>query len=643
MSWLYSIFFAGLLFSSNGEHAVNQAQNAATAPVKAEAVLTDEIEKFEKSYPLSKNGNVSVSNVNGSITIEAWDRDEVKLEATKTADSKESLADVDIKVDATADSFHVEAEYKSWKWNDKRNENRSRKLEVDFKLWVPRAAVLNEIETVNGSATVSNFTNITKISAVNGNVTATNLRGAANLSTVNGTVTADFDRVEGASRIDLNTVNGQVSLMIPSDVNATVKANSLNGNITNDFGLPVRKGQYVGRDLRGRIGTGEALIKLNSVNGRLSIGRKNDGRTPSPATNLLQDKKTDEDWDDDDNNDNGMSAIESEKINRQANREVARAMRESNRVTAQSMKDAQKQIEAIGPQLENLKIEQMANLENVKVNIEGMNIETKLKIDLKDRQVALNKARNAVWFPGVPSVEKKRNTIPVKGTPKVNIEAKGCSIGVRGWDRSEVQYVVTELAGRHGLPATVTEDVKDSTVTLKIINNMGSIPEPAPTFQLPTETVRVEVYVPRKSNLKIITDGEIRLDGVSGDIQLTGDDESINVRDVDGHLNLTADKGRVRVIGFKGDFDSQTACGDVFLEGDFKTLSAKATDGTVTLTLPANSNASFVSNTEVEGEGVDVIQEDEHTWRLGRGGSRFNFNFDEGKLVVRSAAEVTSN
>ena len=94
-------------------------------------------------------------------------------------------------------------------------------------------------------------------------------------------------------------MNGTVSLIVPSDVNATIKADSLNGNITNDFGLPVRKGQYVGRDLYGRVGSGEAQIRLNSVNGKLSIGRKNDGHTPNPATKLLQNKKADEDWDDD--------------------------------------------------------------------------------------------------------------------------------------------------------------------------------------------------------------------------------------------------------------------------------------------------------------------------------------------------------
>lgn len=637
MSWLYSLVFAGLLFSSNGDRALNHAHNNAAPSLATEIVVADEIEKFEQTYPLAKNGNVSVSNVNGSIVVEAWDRDEVRLEATKIADTKETLADVDIKVEATADSFSVQADYKSWNWNDKKNENRNRRLEVEFRLSVPRTAVLNEIETVNGSVTVSNFTNVTKVSAVNGNVTATNLKGTANLSTVNGHVMADFDRVDASSKINLSTVNGQVSLVVPSDVNATIKADSLNGNITNDFGLPVRKGQYVGRDLYGRVGSGEAQIKLNSVNGPLSIGRKNDGRSPNPATNLIPNKKADEDWDSD--TDDESTSVEAAKVDR----EVARAMRESRKMTAESMKEAQKAIESVGPQLEKIKIDELKKLEKMKIDIDGEKIQTKVKEGMLQQRAAMDKMRQTVWFSGAPVVEKKRNTIPVKGTSHVSIEAKGCAVSVRGWDRSEVQYVVTEVVGRRGQPATVTEETKDSNVTLRVVNNSNGDPFPTPAFQLSPERVRIEVFVPRKSNLRIITDGEIRLDGVSGNIELKGEDESINVRDVDGQLNLSANEAQIRVIGFKGDFDSHTACGDVFLEGDFKKLSAKATDGTVTLTLPENANASFISNTEVEAEGVNVIREDEHTWRLGKGGSRFNFDFSEGKLVVRSSAAVNSN
>lgn len=632
MSWLYSLVFAGLLFGSDAQPPVIQADHVSQAgPVAQVTVAGDEIEKFEQTYPLSRNGNVSVSNVNGSITVEAWDRDEVRLEATKIADSKESLADVEINVQSSADSFSVEADYRGRKWNERRNENHTRKLEVQFRLSVPRGAVLDEIETVNGSVTVSNFTNVTKISAVNGNVTATNLRGAANLSTVNGQVTADFDLIDRATRINLSTVNGQVNLVLPSDVNATVKADSLNGNISNDFGLPVRKGQYVGRDLYGRIGSGETEVKLSSVNGNLSIGKKNDGRAPNPATNLLPAKKGGDD-------DLDIDIDEKERASKaaQIDREVSRAVRESQRAMAESMKEAQKAIENIGPELDELKLEELKKLDKLKIDVDKEKLEKQMKENLDQSRLM-----RGIWFSGMPTVEKKRNSFPVKGTPRVTIEAHGCAVSVRGWDKSEVRYVVTEVAARRGRPSIVTDSHDSSSVNLKIVNNAGNFP--TASLELNPERVRVEVFVPRRSNLNLTTDGEIRLDGVSGEIELKGDDESINIRDVDGTMSLTADEAQVRVIGFKGDFNSQTACGSIFLEGDFKNLSAKATEGNVTLTVPSDANATVVSNTEIESDGVAVVREDEHTWRLGKGGARYNFDFTEGKLVVRASSAVTSN
>src|SRR6185295_5626407 len=113
----------------------------------------------------------------------------------------------------------------------------------------------------NGSVSIANFTNKMSISAVNGSVDASNVRGNVRLSTVNGELRADLDRLEPGSKISLETVNGKANLVLPSDANATIKAESVNGNITNDFGLPVRKGKYVGRDMYGRLGNGDVQIK----------------------------------------------------------------------------------------------------------------------------------------------------------------------------------------------------------------------------------------------------------------------------------------------------------------------------------------------------------------------------------------------
>lgn len=633
MIWLYSLVFAGLLFSSqNNSVGVTTTSNSKTQTA-AEVVRTDETERFEQTYPLTANGRVSVSNVNGSITVNAWDRNEVKLVAVKTADSKERLADVQIKIDAKADSLTVETDYDNWKMRNNGDRWRSGKLQVDYELTVPRGAVLNEIETVNGSVTVAEFSNYTKISAVNGNVKATNLRGTANLSTVNGEVMADFDRLETGSKISLETVNGRVNLSIPSDSSATLRADSVNGAISNEFGLPVRKGQYVGRDLYGRIGSGEVQVKLSSVNGPLSISRNKDGKTPSPATNLLQQKnKDDEDWEDNEDNDDDDSMVDTAKINK----DVAKAVKQTTKQTAIAVKQAQKKIKIEVPVI---KIDTEA-LIKVAEAINTVDIQAKVEASVRAQADIAARVRD-INSSGMPRIEKKSDAIPVKGTPKVTIDAPGCSVKVRGWDKQEVQYNIIQFTdSRNRTPIQLKEDHSDSAVNIRVVDTDTEV-QPG-NFFYDLTGVRIEVFVPRKSNLKITTNGEIRLEGVSGEIDLSGNQESIDVRDVDGTMSVSTSCGQVRVIGFRGQLDAKTTEGNVYLEGDFEKLSAKASDGTVILTLPENANALIVSNTEVEADGIDLVQEKPNLWRLGSGGRKYNFDFNAGHLIVRNASEISS-
>ena len=629
MSWLYSIVIAGLVFSSNNDTNTNTTLPAAV-PERVAAVQGDERERFEQSYPLSGNGRVSVSNVNGSIVMEAWERNEVKLEAVKIADTKEALSYVEIRVDSQANSFSVEADYDNF--NRTRGEKGWRNhgnLQVQFKLMVPRGAILDEIETVNGSVTASNFVGVTKISAVNGNVNALNLRGTANLSTVNGEVIADFDRLESGTKISLNTVNGKVSLVIPSDSNATVKADSLNGDIRTDFGLPVRKGKYVGRDLYGRIGNGDVQIKLESVNGPLSVLRKNDNKQLSPSTNLLPQKaKDDEDWDND---------TSWEPKAHKVDKEIARAVRDSTRTATDGARIAQAEIVKISPEIEKIKAD---SLQKVKVDQEKL--QKQIKENLEKQQESLVRLRSINWAGGASYIEKKSNSFPVKGTPKVTIEAKGCSVRVKAWDKPEVKYVLTETETRRGrTPLSVTETAGDANVTLKVAGNERASRDMF--FNGDSDSVRIEVFVPRRANLKIVSNGEIRMEGVSGDVDLTGVDEAIDVRNTDGKLRITAADALVRVIGFKGDVDARTVDGDVYLEGSFTSISGSTGDGSFVVTVPADHNADVTSNVEAitveDLPAPEAVKEGQ--WRFGSGGPKYTFKVTDGEVRFRNANILT--
>src|SRR5947209_19405506 len=114
MSWLFTMIFAGLMVSSNGVGTSPNLENnyqKEAVPAVVQTQAQDETEKFEQTYPLNPNGRVAISNVNGSITAEAWDRNEVKLSYIKTAETKERLADVEVRIDARQDSFKVETDY----------------------------------------------------------------------------------------------------------------------------------------------------------------------------------------------------------------------------------------------------------------------------------------------------------------------------------------------------------------------------------------------------------------------------------------------------------------------------------------------------------------------------------------------------
>ncbi|HJS51604.1 MAG TPA: DUF4097 family beta strand repeat-containing protein [Pyrinomonadaceae bacterium] len=620
ISWLYTIVFAGMLISDSIDSTAPNVPPVPEQPVAVELQQGDIVEKFTQTYPLNPNGRVNISNINGSITVDAWDRNEVALEVTKIADSQETMALVEVEITAQPDHFRIETEYQNGSYNNGSPWNRNRRLEVQYRLKVPRGAVLNEIGSVNGPISLSNFTNIIKASAVNGSVVATNLRGTIKLSTVNGEVKAGFDTLNPGTSLSFDTVNGKVNIEVPSDINATVKADSLNGSITNEFGLPVRKGKHVGRDLHGRIGTGEVQIKMSAVNGGLFIGRKKDGKSSNPVTNLL--KATD----DDDEDTEEVSKVDIARANRIAQREMHR----STKLTEKALKDSHKDLEKMKPELEKIKIE----------NIE---IEPKLLKDVIVEGVkqAVPAARfsQALWAVSPTTVEQRSRSFDVKGSPKVSIEGPNCKIRVRGWDQQTVKYVLTESKSARHEPMVILENATENSVMLKVVDNSKT----RAGLLNGERTVRLDVYVPRKTDIRVETEKEIRVEGVTGRIDLSGDDGAVSVRDSAGSLKLTSGDGLVRVVGFKGSLELEAVDGEVYLEGDFDRIESCASDAHVTLTIPADRNVSISTNKAIESEGLNIVRENDRTWRLGSGGAKYDFEFAEGHLVVRNQAVIETN
>jgi DUF4097 and DUF4098 domain-containing protein YvlB len=241
-------------------------------------------EEFHQTYTLTADGRVELDNINGDVRISSWDRNEVKVDAVKYADTKQRLEEARIEIDAGKDFLSIHTKYpdrdQSWNWGSHNNP-----ASVEYTLTVPRTARLDEIKLINGSLDVTGMSGEVNASCINGRLEAHNLAGSARLSTINGRLNARFDQLAGAA-VELSSVNGSVDLTIPSDSKAVVEASTVSGGINNDFGLHVNHHQFVGHDLRGELGSGGTRIKLENVNGTIEIRHAQDGRALSPVKDL---------------------------------------------------------------------------------------------------------------------------------------------------------------------------------------------------------------------------------------------------------------------------------------------------------------------------------------------------------------------
>src|SRR5215207_3642278 len=322
---------------------------ATDASVRAQRSDRPELtEEFHQTYPLAAGGRVSLSNINGAVKVQVWERAEVKVDAVKRAHTPERLREAQIKVDASSNRVRIETEYpdSTLRWSDRDGERHENPASVEYTLTVPRGVYIDEINLINGDLNIAGVAGPVKASSINGRVTAAGLSGPVNLSVINGRLEATLDRLNESGSVNLQSVNGQLVVTLPSDANATVRANTVHGGIRNDFNLPVRVGEHVGRDLEGRIGQGGADVRLSNVNGSVTIRRAEDGRPLSPVTNLLSESKGRRDFDDgvaDAAREAGDAARDAEREVREATREIEREKREALRERAESDRDRQRE------------------------------------------------------------------------------------------------------------------------------------------------------------------------------------------------------------------------------------------------------------------------------------------------------------
>ena len=268
-------------------------------------------------------------------------------------------------------------------------------------------------------------------------------------------------------------------------------------------------------------------------------------------------------------------------------------------------------------------------------------------------------------------MEEKR--FSVRGVPDVRLATFDGSIELQPTEGDEV-VVEIEKRGptREAVDALVVSSSQDgSRIELEVKPPAESL---AGLGFDRSPSARLIVSVPRRANVTARTgDGSIRIDSVSGRLELRTGDGSIRATNVTGDLRLHTGDGSINVDRAEGTLDLDTGDGGVDVRGKLTAVKMRTGDGSivyraepgtvmsepwdistgdgaVSVYLPADFSADIDAHT---GDGSisndlrmssveDDRDEDRRTirGRLGSGGKRVRIRTGDGSIRLRAESQI---
>jgi hypothetical protein len=253
-------------------------------------------ERFDKTFPLRPGSQVQLTNINGGVTFEAWDRNEVRVEAEKQVKARDSdtarKVMAQIHIDAAPSSAGLRVDTRMPKrgesgggfWDSLFGNDVN--YGVSYTVHVPRrtAVVVQSsnggielrgtqgeahLRTSNGGLTVREVEGDLELRTSNGGITVARSAGALSAKTTNGAIQAELTDLPASSDLSLESTNGGISIRLPRDARFSVDAATSNGGVDSEFPVPGATGRR--SKLQGDVNGGGSKLLIRTSNGGIHI------------------------------------------------------------------------------------------------------------------------------------------------------------------------------------------------------------------------------------------------------------------------------------------------------------------------------------------------------------------------------------
>jgi putative adhesin len=223
--------------------------------------LAQSPQRLSKRYPTGKNVRIELKNVFGTIEVESWNKDEIRLTATIESPAAHVVPkqiEGSLVIDVMAD-----------------NRARGDIGDVNFKLQVPASSSV-DLETRRGQINVSNLRGASVRAHVSseGDITLSNITaGQVIAQNTIGNIFFDGEFSSGGT-YEFKSTKGDITIRIPGDSAFRLVATSTRKISLNQFWNNGFKTMSDGRRLVGDVGDGRSSVSVTNFSGAITFMRR---------------------------------------------------------------------------------------------------------------------------------------------------------------------------------------------------------------------------------------------------------------------------------------------------------------------------------------------------------------------------------
>jgi DUF4097 and DUF4098 domain-containing protein YvlB len=219
-------------------------------------------------YPLPAGGSVAVENVQGEVSVEGWDRAEVEITAAKIGSGQGNhLEDVRVVTELGVRSLKFRTVYPP---------HLEEPVRVNYRLRVPRQVRLSSLRTLEGNISVRNVEGSVDARTLSGNIEQMDVTGRVVARALTGSILVSLRALPvGTAPLLLDTVNGNIALLLPPRPNADLELSTVAGTIEGNYAFQISSipGDTTRRT---RLGLGGVTISLRTVRGSIRVAERDD-------------------------------------------------------------------------------------------------------------------------------------------------------------------------------------------------------------------------------------------------------------------------------------------------------------------------------------------------------------------------------